>query len=72
MDTVLFNKFIYCTCLYKDPSTAFPPPIILKSRLKQCIQPAISRLVDTNGSEERALIRLQQFEKLLQSDNNDG
>ena len=35
-------------------------------RLQQCIQSAVARLVDTNGSEKRTLIRLQQFIQLME------
>ena len=46
--------------------------IFWRTRLKHCIQPAISKLVDSNGSEERGLTRLQQFAELIQSGDNDG
>ena len=54
--TFLINIFSF-----PKKSGTFTPSIIWRSRLKHCIQPAISRLVDSNGSEERALIRLQEF-----------
>ena len=46
-----------------------PPTICQKTRLLNCIQSAVSRLVDKDGSEKRTLLRMQTFIQLVEEQN---